>query len=92
MATLEQVEHYEALAIEARVEAYTLRHLDEYVDRVIWNDEADAFTVWAREQLREDPTLAELGWPMLYQTWVYKWDVCSDPTPGCHPMCHGRAR
>ena len=78
-ATPEQVKHYEEIAREAGVDAFVLRHLDEYVDSVLYNDEADAFTVWARAVLRDDPTLADIGWPHLYQSWCYRWDVCSVP-------------
>lgn len=73
----------------AGVDAFTLRHLDEYVDATLWADEADAFTVWARAALADDPTLADMGWPSLYRAWMYRWDRCSCPCE--HDTCR-RAR
>ena len=87
-ATPEQVTHYQELAREASVEARTLYYLDEYVDLTVRQDEADAFTVWARAVLADDSTIADLGFPALYQSWLYRWDVCSCACD--HDVCRQR--
>ena len=53
------------------VDAFTVRHLSEYAAVCCWPGEADAFTAWALDQLAEDPTLADMGWPALYRAWIY---------------------
>jgi hypothetical protein len=51
------------------IDSYTIAHLAAWVDSAVWEDEAEDFTRWALEQIEDDPTLADYGWPSLYRAY-----------------------
>jgi len=48
----------------------TREHLNAWIERGgCWPDEAGSFREWVADQLDDDPTLADLGWPNLLASW-----------------------
>ena len=56
--------------VERRLEmdTFTLDHLADWCQENAWDDEALKFESWAIEQVNNDPTLADYGWPSLYRS------------------------
>lgn len=52
------------------VDAFTLRHLAEWVDMNAHYDDRENFTAWALETLARDASLVDLGWNVLHRAWL----------------------
>ena len=52
------------------IDAYTIKHLDAYIEANIWAADSVAFRLWVIEALEEDPGLADQGWTSLYRYWM----------------------
>ena len=52
------------------MDAFTRKHLQAYADRIAWEDEREAFIGYVERSLADDPTLADMGWPVFYQGFV----------------------
>jgi hypothetical protein len=49
---------------------FTRRHLQHYADQIVWEDERSAFIAYVERSLKDDPTLADMGWPSMYRAFT----------------------
>jgi hypothetical protein len=50
------------------VDIFTREHLETWARIVVCEDERDEFIGWTIDQIEEDETLLELGWPSLFRS------------------------
>lgn len=49
------------------MDAWTRNHLQEYADRVAYDDEREAFIAYVERSVEDDPTIVDMGWPILLE-------------------------
>jgi hypothetical protein len=51
------------------MDQFTFDHLVAWMDSAVRDEYRSAFLAWVVDQVEDDPTLADLGWPALYRVW-----------------------